>query len=172
MIGDHCSLIGTITKPHGTGGHLMVRLNSVFADDIEPGEPLFVKVDGKLVPFFIEEAEVFPDRAVLKLEFIDDPAEARRYAGRDVYIDLPESPSKLKPTLANPNEWVGYTFTDLNSGLSGKITGFIENPLNPLFQLTTGTSGFLLPAHSDFILDVDKKKKSVRFKLPDGINLD
>jgi 16S rRNA processing protein RimM len=169
MIRENCSLIGTITKPHGIGGQLILRLNSDFADDIEPGEPLFVKVDETLVPFFIEEAEVYPDRAILKLEFITNPQEAQKFAGMNVYLENRLISEKSELTEANAEIFTGYLFYDKASGMEGIIKEYIDNPLNPLFLVSGESTEFLIPVHPDFIVNVDHRKKMVVFDLPDGL---
>jgi 16S rRNA processing protein RimM len=169
MIKENCSLIGSITKSHGIGGQLMLRLNGDFADDIEPGEPLFVEVDETLVPFFIEEAEVFPDRAIVKLEFISNPEDVQKIAGKNVYLENSLIEAKDNLSGENAGFYVGYSFSDKTSGIEGTIKEFIDNPLNPLFLVTNESSEFLLPIHMDFILEVDHKKKTMIFKLPEGL---
>ncbi|MCB8994096.1 MAG: hypothetical protein H6538_00640 [Bacteroidales bacterium] len=169
MIREDCSLIGYISKAHGIDGQLMVRTNSNFADDIEPGEPLFVKVDELLVPFFIEEAEVYPDRAIVKLEFIDNPEEARKFTGLSVYLEKQEHRPESAIQTDNFGYYTGYSFRDNTSGIEGIIREFIDNPLNPLFLVENGASEFLVPVHPDFIVEEDNKRKLLVFNLPEGI---
>jgi len=169
MIRESCSLIGYFTKSHGIGGRLMLRLNSDFADDIEPGEPLFVEVDEHLVPFFIEEAEVFPDRAIIKLEFIANPEEALKLVGKNVYLENSLIREKDELLDENAGIFVGYFFEDKTSGIKGIIKEYIDNPLNPLFLVSDKTSEFLIPVHPDFIVEVDHKKKLMVFDLPEGL---
>jgi 16S rRNA processing protein RimM len=169
MIKENCSLIGQITKSHGISGQLMLRLNGDFADDIEPGEPLFVEVDEVLVPFFIEEVEAFPDRAIVKLEFISNPLEVKKYTGRNVY--LKKTVGQIKKNLSEDNGsfYVGYSIHDNTSGIEGIIKEFIDNPLNPLFLIVNETSEFLLPVHEDFILEIDHNQKRMVLELPEGL---
>jgi 16S rRNA processing protein RimM len=169
MIKENCSLIGTISKSHGISGQLMLRLSDDFADDIEPGEPLFVEVDEILVPFFIEEAEVFPDKAILKLEFIANPQEVQKFTGKNVYLEKSLIMSKESLSGNDAAFYVGYSFQDKTSGIEGIIKEFIDNPLNPLFLVTNESSEFLLPVHPDFILEVNHKKKLLIFELPQGL---
>jgi len=169
MIRENCSLIGTITKPHGIGGQLIIRLNGDFADDIEPGEPLFVKVDETLVPFFIEEAEVYPDRAILKLEFISNPQEAQKFSGMSVHLENRLIKEKSEIPEVNAEIFAGYSFFDKASGMEGIIKEYIDNPLNPLFLVSGESAEFLIPVHPDFIVNVDHKKKMVVFDLPEGL---
>ncbi len=169
MIKENCSLIGIITKPHGIGGKLVIRMNGDYADDIEPGEPLFVEVDEKLVPFFIEEAEVYPDRAIIKLEFIANPGEAQKLVGKSVYLENSLIRKKDELLDDNAGDYVGYSFEDKTSGIKGIIKEYIDNPLNPLFLVSNESSEFLIPIHPDFIVEVDHKKKEMLFNLPDGL---
>jgi 16S rRNA processing protein RimM len=169
MIRENCSLIGVITKTHGIAGQVMIRLNGDFADDIEPGEPVFVEVDENLVPFFIEEAEVFPDRAILRLEFISSPQEAKKFTGKNVYLDNSLISGRDEFSPENGEFFIGYSFRDITSGKEGIIKDFTDNLMNPLFLVSSGKSEFLLPVHEDFILKVDHKKKHMDLKLPEGL---
>jgi 16S rRNA processing protein RimM len=169
MIKENCSLIGYISKAHGIGGQLMLRLNSDVADDIEPGEPLFVEVDEILVPFFIEEVEAFPDRAIVKLEFISNPMEVKKIIGKSVYLESSLLSDEENLSEGNGGFYVGYSIQDKTSGIEGIIKEFIDNPLNPLFLVENESSEFLLPVHQDFILEVDDKKKLMILELPEGL---
>ena len=85
MIRDNCSKIGYITKPHGIDGSVVVRLNGLFADDIEPGEPMFIEIDGTLVPFFIEEIRPQTDMAYIKFGFVDSEKDAGKLRTFSLY---------------------------------------------------------------------------------------
>ena len=169
MIRENCSKIGVITKTQGISGAVMVRLNGDFADDIEPGEPVFVEVDGNLVPFFIEEAELFPDRAVLKMEFIDTQNEAKKYTGMKVWLETSRIASVAEPNDGGLADLISYTFTDKSTGREGTIKDFIDNPANPLFLALSGKTEFYIPAHPDLIVKADHRKKHLILVLPEGL---
>jgi 16S rRNA processing protein RimM len=169
MIKENCSLIGYISKSHGISGQLMLRLNGEFADDIEPGEPLFVEVDEVLVPFFIEEAEVFPDRAIVKLEFLSNPLEVKKLTGKNVYLEKCLNSGEENLSGDKSGFYIGYSIQDKTSGIKGIIREFIDNPSNPLFLVVNDSSEFLLPVHEDFILSIDHIKKLMVLELPEGL---
>ncbi len=147
----------------------MLRLNGDFADDIEPGEPLFVEVDEILVPFFIEEVEAFPDRALVRLEFISNPMDVKKITGKSVYLEKTEALEESRISDDNGGFYIGYSIQDKTSGIEGIIKEFIDNPLNPLFIVENESSEFLLPVHEDFILEIDHKKKLMILELPEGL---
>ncbi len=66
---DNCILLGTLTKPHGTRGSLIVRFSGLKAEDIKKRGLVFVEIDGLPVPFFIESfQEKTADTVILKIE--------------------------------------------------------------------------------------------------------
>ena len=76
--------IGRIGKPHGVRGEVSMQ----FSDDVfdrTDADYVFLKVDGLLVPFFIEEYRFRSDETVLmKFCDIDDADHARELTGCEV----------------------------------------------------------------------------------------
>ena len=168
MIKEDYLLIGYIIKPHGKAGQVVIRLNGDFGDELEPGEPLFLEIDETMVPFFIEEVEAFADKAFVKLEFLESVEEIRQFNGSKVYFKTTEKLQSLFITGTNSSEYVGYKVTDDTSSLSGTITGIINTPANPLFELINSAKKFYIPIQADLIVSIDKKSKCIRMKLPEG----
>ena len=168
MIKEDCSLIGYVLKPHGKSGQVVIRLNGDFADEIEPGEPLFLEIDETMVPFFVEELEGFSDQAFVKLEFLDSAEEIRRYAGCKVYLKTSKKLQRSLSAAKITSEFIGYNISDVNSGLSGTITGITNTPSNPLFEIDDRGKHFYIPIQNDLIVSIDKTKKFIKVKLPEG----
>jgi len=168
MIKDNRSLIGYISKPHGTGGQIVIRLYGDFADEFEPGEPLFLEINETMVPFFIEEVEGYPEKAVLKLEFIESLEEVKQFIGCKVYLKKRQNLDNLSMTDNNPSGLIGFKVTDENSELTGIITGLTTTIDNPLFELMDGDKEFYIPIHDALIVSIDRKNKTIRMKLPEG----
>ena len=168
MIKENCSLIGYISKPHGTGGQIVIRLNGDFADEIEPGEPLFLEINETMVPFFIQEVEGFTEKAIIKLEFLESLEEVRQYIGCNVYLKTTETLRSLSISENTASEFIGYNLTDETSGLTGVITGVANTKDNPLFELSNGDKEFYIPIQDALMVSIDKKNKSIRMKLPEG----
>ena len=169
MLKTNCKLAGSILKTHGTRGDLVIQFDHIDTEKIEPGEPLFVDINGTLVPFFILEITPRGNTAVIKLEFIDDQAEAQRYSGRNIYF-LYDLFQKISiPEVFNPKNFIGYSFKDSSSGLEGKVADYIENKTNPLFLIRTDENEFLIPAHPDIIISIDSENRRIVAKLPEGL---
>jgi 16S rRNA processing protein RimM len=165
MSGFNCSRIGYFSKPHGIEGNLVLRLNGNFADEIEPGEPLFIEIDDTLVPFFIEEITPLEEKAIVKIEFVNTLEDAEKLASKQVCYAL--NLNEYSENLADL--YVSFHFYDTTSDISGIITAYISNPVNPCFALDIYGQEAIIPASKDFIKSVDSKKRLVEFELPEGI---
>ncbi len=165
MIREDCSKIGYIAKPHGIAGNIILRLNGNFADEIEPGEPLFVEFDGTLVPFFIEEITPQENRAIVKLEFINSEPEASKLSSKSAFYSTKVS----EISFDNASLFESFSIQDKNSGKEGRILEYLPDELNPLFRTIFNEKEFLIPVLSDFILNIDKENKIIQMNLPEGL---
>lgn len=156
--------IGRITKSYGFEGAVVVRSESGITGEPQEGEPVFVVTDGIPVPFFIREA-YSTSRDTLIISF-DDYLTAESVAhlrGCEVRTegaeDYPEELSELG----------GYTLTDEQSGLSGTIIDIIRNPGQLMAVAIIAGQEVLIPLHPDLIRSVDRRHKSIRMVLPEGL---
>jgi 16S rRNA processing protein RimM len=167
---DNHSIIGNIVKPHGIDGTVNIRLNGPFADEIVLEEPLFILLDGVMVPFFIEEIRPAGNTAIVKLEFIDSEDRARVLNGKEIYVEQKRKKSYQTSIALNPmHSLLGFTLVDINSDFSGLIENFIESELNPLLLVKSGKKESMIPYQADLIANIDAKKKILFINLPEGL---
>jgi len=159
-------LTGYISKPHGTGGKVAVRLIGDFAERFKEREPLFIEINETLVPFFIQEVERFNDKVILKLDFLDSVENAGQFAGCKVYLDIPSEIIKDIGT----SSFIGYKVKDQISGMNGVIADETDTPMNPLFVVRNKETEFYIPFHPDLIVSINHKNKCIIMRLPDGFD--
>ena len=165
MIREDCSKIGYLSKPHGIEGNMILRLNGNFAEEIEPGESLFVEIDGTLVPFFIEEITPMGEKAILKLEFINSKPIAERYSSCNAYFKIRSEFFKKE----SPGLYLSWMFEDEVSGKCGEIKDYSDNDINPSYIVDIEGKEALIPVSEDFISRIDIKDKKIYMKLPEGL---
>ena len=161
--------IGEITKSHALKGEVVFQ----FTDDIfdtTDADYLIVEVDGIFVPFFIEEYRFRSNSsALLKLVDIDSVEQAQQVIGCDVYFE------KAKAADADEEEmslhyFVGFEMVDEKGNLIGKVTDIDDNTENWLFVVEkTDGSEALIPAHEEFIADIDHEGRKLTMDLPEGL---
>lgn len=160
--------IGRITKSHGLKGEVVFNFNDDIFDRVECPY-LICEIDGILVPFFMEEYRFKTDSsALVKFEDIDSADQAQQLIGSEVYFENKyiEEGNAEEVSL---NYFIGFTINDTDGHTIGKITGIDDQTENWLFQVETPTADVLIPAHEDFITDINHKDKTIEMDLPEGL---
>ena len=140
--------IGRFNKPHGVKG----ELSFTFTDDVfDRTECSYIvcEIDGIFVPFFIEEYRFKSDTtALIKLEDVDNEADARPFTLLDVYF--PKSYYKEKGEL-------------------GKIVSIDDSTENVLFEVEYNGRLLLIPAVDEFVCEIDEDNRKLYLNIPDGL---
>jgi 16S rRNA processing protein RimM len=162
--------IGKLIKPHGIKGEISFAFdNDVFARVDCPY--LICRIDGILVPFFIEEYRFRgPETALISFEDIDSEQKARRMSGLEVFF--PRKYYEEETDKEIEYSWsffIGFLAVDKASGKSGTIEAVDEKTLNTLFLIKNNDEEFIIPATEDFIEKIDAKKKIIYLNLPVGL---
>jgi 16S rRNA processing protein RimM len=166
---DNCRLLGTIAKPHGTKGSVLLRLRNINAEEFRERESVFVDIDGLLVPFFIEEfKKSSSDAVIMKFEDIDSETKARTFAGLEVYIDINQAKPNKKVSDGKP-QFNGYRVQDVNLGFVGTAGEIEDIANNPLLHVMLEGKDFLIPLHEDIILGINDKDKEITIAAPEGL---
>jgi 16S rRNA processing protein RimM len=165
---DNCILLGTLTKPHGTRGSLIVRFSGLKAEDIKKRGLVFVEIDGLPVPFFIESfQEKTEETVILKIEGIDTENKAREFLGYSVYVMKDQI--KVKMTSEKIQDIKGYKVIDSQLGFVGFAEEVLDMKNNPLLSVYNGDREFLVPFHGDIVLEVNDREKIIRIDAPEGL---
>lgn len=162
--------IGMFNKPHGIKG----ELSFTFTDDVfdrADCDYVVCMLDGILVPFFIESYRFRSDTtALVKLEGIDTAERAARFTNTDVYFPKKHADeADDADDIPTWNYFVGFRVKDVRHGDLGEIVAVDDSTLNVLFAIRKGEEEILLPAHEEFIVDLDRKKRLLTVEVPDGL---
>lgn len=158
-------------KPHGVKGELSFTFTDDIFDRVDC-DYLVCLLDGIFVPFFIEEYRFRSDTtALVKLEKIDTADKARIFTNVDVYfpkkyVDEEEENGDAIPTW---NYFIGFKVKDVNHGELGEIVAVDDSTMNVLFVIEKNGEEILLPAHEEFMVKLDKKKRLLTVDVPEGL---
>ena len=126
-------------------------------------------LDGIFVPFFIEEYRFKSSNvALVKFEGVDTAEKARMFTNVEVYFPIRYAEEDGDAALSW-NIFEGFKVIDKNHGFLGEIVGVDDSTINVLFVIEKEGKELLLPAHEEFILDVDRENKAVHVDVPDGL---
>ena len=155
--------IGIINKPHGVKGEVSFTFTDDIFDRVEDCDYLVLLLDGILVPFFIEEYRFRSDNvALVKFEGIDSTEKARTLTNVEVYYPVKFMDDQEE--ISSWNYFIGFRVEDIHHGCLGTVVD-----VDVLFVIENGDEEVLLPAHEEFILDIDRKKKILKVDIPDGL---
>lgn len=160
--------IGIINKPHGVKGEVSFTFTDDIFDRVEDCDYLVLLLDGILVPFFIEEYRFRSDNvALVKFEGIDSTEKARTMTNVEVYYPVKFMDDQEE--ISSWNYFIGFRVEDVHHGCLGTVVDVDDATMNVLFVIENGDEEVLLPAHEEFILDIDRKKKILKVDIPDGL---
>lgn len=161
--------IGKITKSHALKGEVVFNFSDDIFDRTE-SEYLICEIDGILVPFFMEEYRFKSDTSVLvKFEGIDSAEATRQLLGADVYFEKSKAIESGEEDMSL-RFFIGFKMTDENCKDIGVITDIDDNTQNWLF-IVENIKGeeILIPAHEEFISEIDNENKIMKMVLPEGL---
>jgi len=162
-------LLGKITKVHGYEGAVNIRLERNFSDNIPEIESVFIEIDGRPVPFFIDYSDS-PDLHTLRIKFenYNSTERIKEFVGCKVF--LTESTDPEIP-VEDPNTLIEFEVLSQDDIAIGVIVEIITNPGHLLLRIKSGTGKeILLPLHEDLIMEVDTKQQIIKMIIPEGIS--
>ncbi len=160
--------IGVFNKPHGIKGELQFTFTDDIFDRVDCNY-LICLLDGILVPFFIEEYRFRSDTtALMKLEGVDSDRQARMFTNVEVFFPKKYLDEDDKEVLTW-QYFIGFRVLDKQHGDLGEITAVDDSTMNILFCIEKDGEELLLPAHEEFIRNIDKKKREILVQIPEGL---
>lgn len=161
--------IGYFAKPHGIKGELALMTQCDVFD--ESDDPYIVcEMNGIFVPFFLESYRYKGTSTILvKLENVDSEADAREFAGKEVFYALDEVDEDALLGDISWDNFVGYRVIDEQHGELGSITAVDESTANVLLQIEHNGRDVLLPAVEELIKEADHEARVLHVCVPEGL---
>ncbi len=162
-------LLGKIIKVHGYGGAVMLHPEEYVPEGLKVMEWVFIETEGKPVPFFISSVtEHASGNIVLKFDNYDNSETMTEFIGCRVLLnqeeleDDDEMPAHLILT--------GFkVYNPLNKYI-GSVEKILSLPMQYMLVLRDKEDAEqLIPLNVDWVIGIDKDKKTIIMDLPDGI---
>jgi len=161
--------VGFTTKTHGAQGELKVTVKEEYLDDFANADVVFINVQGKPLPFFIENLRDAGD-LLLKIEEVDSPAEAKNLTSKELF--LREKDIKIIKQAGEVLTFellVGYELFDELTGSIGKIEAVEAMPTQHLAIVEHEGREVFIPLHPQMVVELDEKAKKIVLRLPEGL---
>jgi len=168
MIPANCILLGKITKIHGFEGAVTVKTELNLSENIPADEPVFLEIDGRPVPFFVEEINS-PKPGIMNLKFedYDGPERVKELVGCNIFIYGRPSDDKKNEDISS---LIGFIVSSANGETAGIIDEIIQNPGQILLVVISANGKKLLfPFHEDLIIEINNDLKIITMDIPEGL---
>jgi len=161
-------LLGKIIRTHGYKGGLKAILDVDQPQEYRELDMLFIEVKDQLIPWMVENIHLEKNKANLNLADLNNMEGAEKLVGHFIYLPVELLP-KLKGNRFYFHEVTGFRIHDEHHGDIGIIDRVIELPNNPLLAIAFNDKEILLPISDEIILKVDRKKKTIDVRAPEGL---
>jgi 16S rRNA processing protein RimM len=155
-------IAGVIEKIHGTKGELKIGFNQ----KVSLKEWVFIEINQKPVPFFIEKKSIQDLQVIVKLEGINTIQDAEKYLNLNILA--PKEKRNIK-AQEEDIDLIGFVMIDNTVGEIGTIETIDELPMQLIFKTTFKGKELLIPAVNDFIIEINDKNKTIHLNLPEGL---
>ncbi|WP_370390616.1 ribosome maturation factor RimM [uncultured Winogradskyella sp.] len=166
---EDCFYLGKIVKKYSFKGELLAKLDTDEPELYDSLDAVFVDLKGHLVPFFIENSQLHKSNLLrLKLEDVSNEGDADALLKCDLYLPL----DLLPPLEGNKfyfHEVIGFKISDKSFGEVGIIKAVNDTTAQALFEVDRDGTELLIPMHDEFILELNRKDKTILMDLPDGL---
>jgi len=162
-------LLGKIIKVHGYGGAVMLHPEDYIPEDLKEMEWVFIEIDGKPVPFFIQSITGHASgNVVIKFENYDNSEAMTEFIGCRVLLNQEE----LEGDDEIPAHLIltGFKVYNKLNKYIGLVEKIISLPMQYMLVLRDNeNTEQLIPLNEDWLIKIDKDKKTIIIDLPDGI---
>jgi len=164
-----CFYLGKIAKKFSFKGEVLIFLDTDEPELYTELESVFVDINGHLIPFFIEKTSLHKEKFLrTQFEDMDSEEDADTIVGKDVYLPLSMLP-KLEGNKFYYHEVVGFDAIDQRLGNFGTILRIVDNGVQALFEVQKDDAIILVPMIDEFIVEVNRAEKFVKFNTPNGL---
>ncbi|WP_028296437.1 ribosome maturation factor RimM [Olivibacter sitiensis] len=160
--------IGYITKTRGLKGELQVYFDHEAYDEIDY-ELLFIEIDKKLVPFFVEQAQLHKNSTgYFFLEDIDHIDKAQALVKKSIYLQKEKLPVREEGEFYT-SDLKGFIVHDQTHGRLGEIIEINEFPQQDVATVNYNNRELLFPIIDDFIIEINEEDRILEVQLPEGL---
>ncbi len=159
--------IGYLTKTKGLKGELQLFFQIDNPEAYSKLESVFIDINNKPVPFFIEKISIRKNVAYIYFEGIDHIDKAQTLLKKPVSVSISQAPKVSKEF--KPSDLKGFLVIDENIGELGPVKEVLSMPQQTLISLDYQDKEILFPYNEHFTRKLDKKNRKLLVALPDGL---
>lgn len=162
--------IGSIIKPHGLKGDLIVEIEDGYEEYLSGQDYLMVELEGGLVPFFFTDEGInFRTSTTLAVAFdgFHSAEKARSLCGCQIYLN--KNISQDEGEEDGFDDLTGYLVFDNLKGKLGEISVMDNYAGNIVMTILHQDHEILVPFSEELITRIDAEKRELYMDCPEGL---
>jgi len=151
-------------------GEFVLFFEDNISKELKIGESVIVEIDGKPIPFFIEEYRTKNNKtALIKFDDIISESRIRKLTNAKVYLYRKSSSKRKSIPKENLDKFIGFKLTDQNHGYIGEVKEVVIYSRNIILSVYHNNKEILIPFDEDIVVDIDEENKTMTSILPEGL---
>jgi 16S rRNA processing protein RimM len=168
--GPEYLVVGSLRRPHGLKGELVMEVLTDFPDRLGPDSKVYIGEKHQLMT--IAGTRFHNEGLLIKFKNLDSPDEAGHYRNQLVYV-----PKADRPPLPSGHyyyhELMGFSVVDEHNNAIGQLLEILQTGANDVYVITRPDGNeVLLPAIPSVILAIDAEHRQIHVHLLDGLMQD
>lgn len=160
--------VGRLNRTFGLKGHIRAFIEPAIISRLKKLEVIFIHLKNTHIPHFLDESDLNESgHCMFHFEEVKDKTAADALVGKEIYID-PSILRKVKPYEAI-GDFIGFKLIDEKSGDLGILENVTVLPNHDVGHFLYQGKEILFPWNEQVILKIDKRKKEISIRLPEGL---
>lgn len=161
--------IGKVVRLHGYEGEVSIRFDEDVQDHLKELSRVYIVLDNKEVPFFIEGLR--PQNKgffLVRLGGVNDEQTARNIQGRQVWVEA--DAIGIEPDVhRNLHFLQGWQVVDTSEGDLGRVEAVQELPAHPVIEVELSEGSALIPLVEPILISMDEDIQTIIVDCPPGL---
>lgn len=162
-----CVEVGYISRPHGTEGEVLVVVKRMAPDVFAEQEYVFLRLQERLVPFYIQSVTLKSNSVFVRFEDIDSLERAEQYVSTKIYVEGIESEEQDEDNA----DLIGFTVIDDGTKQPiGVVREVVTYSLNVVLDVVRQDGdSVLIPFAEDLLKSYDEEQHTITMVIPEGL---
>lgn len=159
---------GRLNKTFGLKGHIRAYIEPPVIARLKKLQVIFLLSKNTHLPYFIDEMDLNESgHCMFHFEEVNDKTAADQLVGKEIFIE--EKELKKVKRYSSLADYVGFNLVDETLGILAPLNNIIELPNHDVGQFIYSGNEVLFPWNEQVILKIDKTKKEILLRLPEGL---
>ncbi|MDP4267759.1 MAG: hypothetical protein Q8880_10055 [Bacteroidota bacterium] len=168
MNNDELFRAGQISKLYGYKGELITNIDSDLINEFPEGEPVFIQIEGKPVPYFFKIIHINPDGKIrIKIDGVDSEVDARKFLKSNIYFR--KTLLKKDSTASQFDSIINFKVIDKQLSEIGFVEDYSILTYQTILHVRWNKKEILIPYVDSIIEKIDTENKILYINAPEGL---